>query len=259
MSFPTAGRSGPLATLALLFGLAAGGTTPVAAQIQEDLAQQATDPTASLLSVNLYGDVRTSFHDRDESGFEWRFQPVVPFSAFGMPNILRVVVPYQASGPGAEGLKSVSIFNLTLVDEEWGRWGVGPVMTLAEGVSENGPQFAIGPAVGAVYEYSPVVQLGIFNQNLIGSDFAITQFQPIIAYQLGNGWSLAAGDLQFVYDWDAGAWTQVPLGFQLGLVKPLFGQPMRFSVNPMWNVRDRAGTFESKIVFGVTLLAPTGG
>ncbi len=258
MSFRTAGHPTRFGALALFLGMAAGGQTPAAAQVQEDLASQATDPTASLLSVNLFGDVRTSFHDQDESGFEWRFQPVVPFSAFGMPNILRVVVPYQASGPGAEGLKSVSIFNLTLVDEDWGRWGVGPVMSLAEGVSDRSTQFAIGPAVGAVYQYSPVLQLGIFNQNLIGRDFAITQLQPIIAYQLGNGWSLAAGDLQFVFDWDAGAWTQGPLGFQLGLVKPLFGQPMRFSVNPMWNVRDRAGTFESKIIFGITLLAPTG-
>ena len=244
---------------ALVVALALGVLMPSAARAQEDLASQATDPTASLLSVNLLGDVRTSFHDREGSGFEWRFQPVIPYNAFDMPNLLRVIVPYQASGPGAEGLKSVSIFNLTLVDEEWGRWGVGPVATLAEGVSDGTTQFAIGPAVGAVYQYSPTVQLGLFNQNLIGSDFAVTQLQPIVAYQLGNGWSLAAGDLQFVYDWDAGAWTQVPLGFQLGLVKAVFGQPMRFAVNPMWNLRDRAGTFESKIVFGITLLAPTGG
>ena len=246
--------------VAAFFGLAGPPmVAPAAGQTADELSAQATDPTASLLAVNLFGTATNSYHDLDESGFELKFQPVIPFRAFGMPNILRVVAPYQMSGPGAEGLKDVSIFNLTVFGEEWGRWGVGAVANLAEGITDRDAQFAFGPAVGGVYNWSPTVQLGVFNQNLFGDDTAITQIQPIIAYQLGNGWALSAGDLQFVYDWEAGSWLQFPLGFQIGLVRPIFGQPMRFSVNPQWNLRDRPGTFESKIVFGVTLLAPTGG
>lgn len=254
------GRPTLAPALVALLGLALGSwAVPGAAQTADELSTQATDPTAPLLAINLFGTASTSYHDLDESGFEMKFQPVIPFSAFGMPNLLRVIAPYQMSGPGAEGLKDVSIFNLTVVGEDWGRWGVGAVANLAEGVSDRDAQFAFGPAAAAVYNWSPTLQLGVFNRNLFGDETAITQLQPIVAYQLGNGWALSAGDLQWIYDWKAGSWIQFPLGFQLGLVRAIAGQPMRFSINPQWNVRDRAGTFESKIVFGVALLAPSGG
>ena len=44
--------------------------------------------------------------------------------------------------------------------------------------------------------------VGAFTQNLFGTGVAITQLQPVISYQLGHGWALSAGDLQFTYDWD---------------------------------------------------------
>ncbi len=73
-------------------------TTPGGGGPQEDLSAQATDPTASLMSFSFLSDFTLSYHDLDESGFEFRFQPVVPFRAWKTNNILRVVVPYQASG-----------------------------------------------------------------------------------------------------------------------------------------------------------------
>ena len=51
-------------------------------------------------------------------------------------------------------------------------------------------------------------------------------------YQLGSGWSLSAGDLQFTYDWKASRWINLPLGFQLGKVMKLGGLPSRFAINP---------------------------
>jgi hypothetical protein len=35
-------------------------------------------------------------------------------------------------------------------------------------------------------------------------------------------------------------------------------QPFRFYVNPQWNFEDITGAVKSKVVFGVTLLAPAG-
>ena len=65
-----------------------------------DLSSQATDPTASLMSFNLINNFTTSYHGLDDSGYMFKFQPVVPFRAWRTSNILRVVVPYQINGPG---------------------------------------------------------------------------------------------------------------------------------------------------------------
>ena len=60
------------------------------------------------------------------------------------------------------------------------------------------------------------------------------------------------------YDWERDEWTNVPLGFQIGVVRSVAKQPFRFYVNPQWNFKDITGAVKSKVVFGVTLLAPAG-
>ena len=47
----------------------------------------------------------------------------------------------------------------------------------------------------------------------------------------------------------------IPLGFQIGMVRGA-GQPIRFAVNPQWNLKDITGANKVKMVFTVTLLAP---
>jgi hypothetical protein len=53
-----------------------------------------------------------------------------------------------------------------------------------------------------------------------------------------------------------GEWVSLPIGFQIGKVQKVAGQPMRFSLNPQWNLKDITGATEAKLVFTVTLLAP---
>ncbi len=222
----------------------------------DELSQQATDPTASLMAFNFINDVRTSFTDADGKGFEFRFQPVVPFRAFKTANILRVVIPHQAHGPGGEGLKDVSMFDIFVFPQTWGRLGVGPVASLKQSAGDAPSKFAIGPAVGGTGALTKKLNIGLFSQNLFASEVAVTQLQPIVAYQLGHGWALSAGDLQYTYDWKGGGWVSIPFGFQVGVVRALGGQPFRFSVNPQWDVADLPGVISSKVVFTVTMLAP---
>ena len=86
----------------------------------DDLSRRATDPTNSPPSFGLINDVTTSYRNLadgtpiDETGYALRFQPVVPFKAWGTPNILRMTVPYQISGPDPEGLGDVTIFDLVI-------------------------------------------------------------------------------------------------------------------------------------------------
>ena len=168
-----------------------------------------------------------------------------------------MVIPYQGSGPGSEGLKDVSIFDLVVLPQKWGRLGIGPVMSLKQSAGDAPSKFAIGPAVGGTGPLSKKLNVGLFSQNLFASEVAVTQLQPIVAYQLGHGWALSAGDLQFTYDWKGGGWVSIPFGFQIGVVRALGGQPFRFSVNPQWDVADLPGVISSKVVFTVTMLAPS--
>lgn len=243
----------------LAASLCLGSVSALHAQDTSDLSRAATDPTAPLLAINFINDFRSSYYDSDDSGYEVRFQPVIPFNAWGYGNILRVVVPYQVGGPGNEGLKNVSVFDLVVFPQDWGRFGVGPVASMTQSDSETASKFAIGPAIGGVAQISETWSAGAFNQNLFGNDVAISQFQPIVTYQMGGGWSLSAGDLQFVYDWNGGRFVSVPLGFQIGVVTDEFGQPIRFSVNPQWNLKNIEGANKTKVIFTVTILAPAGG
>lgn len=227
----------------------------------DDLSRKATDPTASLTALNFVYSEITSFHGNnpalDDSSSQLSFRPVVPFEVFGVKNILRTTLPYQLGGRGDRGLGDVSIFDLAVVTEEWGRWGIGPVMTFATDPSAPA-EFAIGPAIGGVYQASKELSFGLFNQNVFGDDTAISQLQPIAVRQLGDGWALSLGDLQFAYDWERSQWLSIPIGLQIGRVMPVGGQPMRFSFNPQYNLRDADGLPEWQFLATVSILAPTG-
>jgi hypothetical protein len=131
-------------------------------------------------------------------------------------------------------------------------------MSLSQSESDAESKFAIGPAIGVVKPVSKRLLVGAFSQNLYAAHTGISQLQPVITYQLGHGWALSAGDAQFTYDWERDEWTNVPVGVQIGVVRAIAKQPFRFYVNPQWNFKDITGAVKSKVVFGVTLLAPAG-
>lgn len=239
----------------MLLSIASPGRADEAA---DELARQATDPTASLMAFNFIADYTGAFHGPDtgdDDAFGITFRPAIPFTAFGKPNILRITIPYQVQGRGEDGLGDVSIFDVAVTNESWGRWALGLVASLSSS-DAAADDFAIGPATGAVWAKSKRLNLGVFSQNVFAGDTAVSQLQPVIAYQLGNGWSLSAGDLQFVYDWENGRWLDIPIGVQLGKVTRLFGQPVRWAINPQYNLKDDDGLEEWSVSLTFALLVP---
>ena len=239
-------------------------SAPPAESAQDELSRRATDPTASPLTFGFINDVTTSYRDLedgtpiDENGYLLKFQPVLPFKAWGVANILRMTVPYQVSGPGPEGLEDLTIFDMVILPQSWGRIGIGAVGSFAAATSDVSAHASAGPAIGVVVPVSKKLNLGLFNQNLFGNDVSISQIQPIAAYQLGSGWSLSLGDLQWPYDWKRGEFVSMPIGVQLGKVQRVAGQPMRFAVNPQYDLKDLPGASRFKVSFTVTLLLPEG-
>ncbi len=256
--------------VSLICGLVAGGATGAAwaqepkPSQQEELARRATDPTASPPNFSFIGDWTLSYTDRtdgtpvDGTGFDLRFQPVIPFKAWGASNIFRMTIPYTLSGPGESGLGDVTLFDLVILPQSWGRLGIGFVANVAAKTSDASAKASFGPAIGFVARASPRLNLGVFNQNLFGTGVAVSQFQPIAAVQLGQGWSLSLGDLQWPYDWKRGELLALPIGIQLGKVIPIAGQPMRFAVNPQYDLRPQPGAALFSTLFTMTLLLPEG-
>lgn len=236
------------------------GGTATAEPDADALSREATDPTASLMALNFQTLYTGGFHgdapSLDDDRWTLQFRPVIPFEAFGKPNILRLTVPYQVDGRGDEGWGPVSVFDLVVFNESWGRWGLGPVVSIDTAGSAP-DRFVAGPAIGGVWQVNKKLNLGLFSQNVFWSDTAVSQIQPVVAYQLGGGWSLSAGDLQFIYDWEAGRWLNAPIGFQIGKVTKLGRQPVRFSVNPQYNLIDDPGLPEWSVTFTFTALFPS--
>jgi hypothetical protein len=230
---------------------------PSAKSDADALSSQATDPTAPLMSFNFITDITTSIHGVDDHRTVFKIQPVVPFRIWGLPNILRIILPYQLSGLGPEGLNDVSLFDIAVLPvSSVTKLAIGPVFQFSSGASSNPAKVAGGPALSVIVQVSKQLTLGVFNQNLFGNELAVSQLQPIVAYQLGAGWSLSAGDLQYTFDWRGTRWTNVPLGIQVGAVYPIFGQPIRFFVGPQYNVRQARGSDEFRVSAGITLLVP---
>ena len=88
-----------------------------------ELARKAKDPTASLKAFNFLADYTGDYNGpnsgQDDLSLDLTFRPVIPFTAFGRQNILRLTLPFRVSGRGNEGLGAVSIFDLVVFDRSW--------------------------------------------------------------------------------------------------------------------------------------------
>ena len=124
----------------------------------DELAAQATDPTASLMSFQLNDWYTASLHDAGGTINQIVFRSAIPFDAFGHPNIFRITLPAFTNTPsGQTGLGDTTIFNLTVWNESWGRWGAGVSGSLPTGRMASRP--TSGPWAGV--RLRQLVQQGV--------------------------------------------------------------------------------------------------
>lgn len=241
--------------------------SPSRAQVEREeareraLASEVIDPTASLLNVHLLYEWTLDHYDGEGAepsegdSHTFTLRPVIPFSAWGATNILRLSLPYELdSASSSDGLGATQILDLVVVEQSWGRWGAGAVVNLAPAGSAEGP-FQLGPALGAVGTVGEWT-LGVLNQNLLNEHAQLSLLQPILGYEILPSLSVSIGELEIVWDWEAGKLEALPVGVQLNLVVPLLKQPVRFSANPQLNLIDEAGVERWSVIFGFALLVP---
>lgn len=203
---------------------------------REALAQEAEDPTASLMAFQIADWYTASVHGLDgEDANSIVLRPVIPFQTGSLNHILRVTMPFITDHPVlASGLSDTTVFDLLVFTQSWGRWGVGPVTLLPTGGADRGAQqWALGPAVGFTARHQALLW-GLFNQNLfrlVGDDdrddIYVSVLQPILNYGLGGGWSVGNSEMTITYDWATGRWSSIPLGAKASKLVRLAGLPVQ--------------------------------
>jgi hypothetical protein len=235
---------------------------PCFAQESQSLDQAAEDPTASLMSVQLADWYNVGFYnlpgDADANTFVVR--SAIPFQTGDLNHIFRATVPFLTDHPLLDsGLSDITLFDLIVFNQDWGRWGVGPVALLPTGGAERGAdEWAIGPAVGFTTRADKLIW-GLFNQNLFnvgGENVNVSIVQPIINYGLGHGWSVGGSEMTFAWDWEQDRWSSVPLGVKVSKLQKFGKLPVQFSLQYEHDFADDAIGPEDTIRFTVKFLFP---
>lgn len=230
-------------------GIALSIVLPFPAIAEQSLEQAASDPTASLMNVQLSDWYTQSYYDLgDDSGNTVLLRSAIPFTVGGQANIFRVSAPIVTDSPsGSTGLSDMTVFNLATFNENWGRWGVGVVGLLPTGGEDRGlEKWGLGPAFGFVAS-EPGMLLGLFNQNIFTvagddkrEDVSVSTVQPILSKKLGHGWSVGFSDMTYSYDWENSRWSSLPLGAKLSKFLRLGKLPTQFSGEYEYNFADGA-------------------
>jgi len=249
-----------IAALAACLSLPAG-----AQQSDDELAAEATDPTASLMSFQLSDWYQASFRDVGGTANQIVFRSAIPWEGFGRPNIFRITVPVFTRSPsGRTGITDTTVFNLTVFNETWGRWGVGIDATLPTGRDGlTTDKWTAGPAFGFVNSSNKQFNWGLFTQTFFSfagkdaaPDVGIVNVQPIASYQLGGGRSVSLGNSALVYDTERSRWTSVMLGANYGQVVTWGGHKWRPNVEVDYDFRNVSGNQEWVLRAGIALLLP---
>ncbi len=231
----------------------------------EALAAQATDPTASLMSFQLYDWYTPSFHDADGTANQIVFRSAIPFELGSTRHIFRFTAPYVTSSPGgADGFADLTVFDLVTFDRSWGRFGVGISGTLptgAKGLTLD--KWTAGPALGFVNSSVKKVNWGLFAQTFFSyagdshaPDVGLINLQPVFSYQLGKGRSLSVGNSAFIYDTENSRWSSLLLGVNYGFVVGWAGQKWRPNFEVDYDFKNDRGNQEWVLRAGVALLVP---
>jgi hypothetical protein len=223
----------------------------------EALPLQATDPTAYLLQIQTQFEYEPSQWRTIGSLEVLTFKPVIPFTLLGLKNLLRLTLPYDISTPQHEsGQAAVQLVNLVVFDYPWGRWGAG-FDTNSEPLGPGDQRFQLGPA-GGIVGRSGRWMYGFLGQNYLGPNSYKSWLQPILACHVAEAIALSLGDMQIIYDWKKGLFTQVPVGLQLDLTPKLFGQPIHLFANALYNPQNYPGSYIWRVVLGFASLVPGG-
>ena len=234
---------------AIAFALLACAASLEAQQSADELAQQAANPIANLMSIPFQNntDFRLGPYDRTRNVLN--IQPVVPLAHGKL--ITRTIIPFvwlpdisAETGSLSSGLSDITLTAFYVPSAGAITWGVGPVVEFPTGGASRGSQkWSVGPSVVVLTQKGPWT-LGILANNVwsIAGDSGRADvnkglLQYFIVYQLGNGWYVNSAPINTA-NWKAesGQKFVVPLGAGAGKLVFLGKLPLNAQAGAYYNV-----------------------
>lgn len=250
-----------------------------------DLAQQAQNPIANLISLPLQNNFNFGVGPFKEMQYLLNFQPVIPtplsedwllVNRIITPILVQPTVDIDTTtgtlekGGSEFGLGDInpSFFFVPRTDSNV-TWGVGPVFLLPTATDKvlGTERWGIGPTAVVVITSGKWLVGTLANQiwSFAGNEerSEVSQFlvQPFINYSLTNTWTVSFAPT-ITANWNAvdrdDVWT-VPLGLTVSKLVQLGGkQPATFAFGGFYNVARPEFSPEWSLRFQFTLLYPVG-
>ncbi|MBV8883332.1 MAG: hypothetical protein JO235_04945 [Chroococcidiopsidaceae cyanobacterium CP_BM_RX_35] len=256
---------------------------PAAAGTQSDLAQQATNPIANLISVPLQNNFNFGVGPTKDTQYVLNIQPVIPVRlSKKLLLVTRTIIPFinqprvgldpiteeVESGGSTFGLGDINpqFFFVPQTGNSKVTYGVGPIFLLPTATASvlGTGKFGLGPT-GVIIVQSGKLQYGALANQIwsVAGDSsrpAVSSFllQPIFNYSLPHGWTVGTSP-QITANWNAGRGDKftVPLGISVNKLLTLGTQPTNISLAGYYNVIRPGFGPEWTLRFTFTLLFPT--
>jgi hypothetical protein len=238
-----------------------------------DLAQQLSNPVASLISV----PVQTNYDwgwgaDGDGFRFTANVQPVVPISISSDANVIsRTILPIIAqndvTGPGTSqfGLGDTvqSLFFSPKAPTSGGIvWGAGPVFLVPTATDRalGGGKWGMGPT-GVVLKIAGPVTYGVLANHIWSvagksdrADISATFVQPFFSYTTKKATSFAL-NTETTYDWLGDTWL-IPINASVSQLVVIGKQPVSIGGGVKYWVASPTGGPDWGLRLSITLLFP---
>jgi hypothetical protein len=241
---------------------------------QEELAQQAANPIADLMSFPFQNNTDFGLGPFDRSTNVLNIQPVIPVK--GGKWITRTIFPFAwvpdisaESGLATSGLSDVSFTAFYTPGGSSTMWGVGPILEFPTGGSKRGSEKWSAGVSGVVLAQPGNWTLGLLANNIWSyagaddrDDVNKGLLQYFAVYQLGGGWYLNSAPIITV-DWQAesGQRWKVPFGAGAGKVMFVGKLPVNMQAGAYTYVEkpDVGPDWQLRVQVQVLLPAPGGG
>ena len=251
--------------LAAAICLMLGGIECSVAQDSTELAKAAQNPLASMISLPFQSNTNFDYGPEEKTQEVLNIQPVMPFELNDdWLLVTRTILPVISQpaltpeGDRTNGLGDTTFTGWFVPAEtqKW-TWGLGPVLVLPTSTDDElgAGEWAGGASFVALTMPGNWV-LGSLISNVwdISGSEEINSFtwQPIINYNLSDGWYLASVPL-ITANWEADSdqrWT-VPIGMGAGKILRIGKQPINVSSHVYYNLEkpDTVGDWSLRLQF----------
>jgi hypothetical protein len=243
------------------------------AQESSDIAKQAQNPIASLISVPFENDFNPHTGTNKEDSYVFEMKPVVPFRLSNDWNLItRTIIPViqvpdlapGVSGTGGLGDVQESLF-LSPTKAGPVIWGAGPVISFPTATESilGTKKLSLGPTVVVLRSQGHWL-FGSLAQNLFSvagpsgrPDVNQMLLQPFVNYNLPHKWYLTSSPI-ITANWEVRSsqrWV-VPVGGGVGKIVRFGKQPVNVYTQFFRNVQRPDGTSSWSARFNMTFLFP---